>query len=86
MPVLIDIDQHDHHLFARAIPKGYFDAKAEGILTTFRREAVTNRSPEFFAGFPTDRLAKDVRNVWQSPATRIYRNWLLYLEAQRVER
>jgi homoserine O-succinyltransferase len=68
------------------IPKGYFDAKAEDILTTFRRGAITNRSPEFFAGFPTDRLAKDVRNVWQSPARRIYRNWLLYLEAQRVER
>jgi homoserine O-succinyltransferase len=68
------------------IPKGYFDTEAEDILTTFRHEAITNRSPEFFAVFPTDRLAKDVRNVWQSPAKRIYRNWLLYLEAQRVER
>jgi homoserine O-succinyltransferase/O-acetyltransferase len=68
------------------IPKGYFDAKAEDILTAFRRGAITNRGPEFFAGFPTDRLAKDVRNVWQSSATRIYRNWLRYLEAQRVER
>jgi homoserine O-succinyltransferase len=68
------------------IPKGYFDAKAEDILTVFRRGAITNRSPEFFAGFPTDRLAKDVRNVWLRPARRIYHNWLLYLEAQRVER
>jgi homoserine O-succinyltransferase/O-acetyltransferase len=68
------------------IPKGYFDAKAEEILTAFRRGAITNRGPEFFAGFPTDRLAKDVRNVWQSSARRIYRNWLLYLEAQRAER
>jgi homoserine O-succinyltransferase/O-acetyltransferase len=68
------------------IPKGYFDAEAEEILTAFRRGAMTNRSPEFFAGFPTDRLAKDVRNVWQSTARRIYRNWLLYLEARRAER
>ena len=68
------------------IPKGYFDEKAEDILTTFRRGAITNRSPEFFAGFPTDLLAKDVRNVWQSSARRLYRNWLLYLEAQRVKR
>jgi homoserine O-succinyltransferase/O-acetyltransferase len=52
----------------------------------FRNGAIKNRSPELFASFPTDRLAKDVRNVWQSPARRIYRNWLLYLEAQRVER
>jgi homoserine O-succinyltransferase/O-acetyltransferase len=68
------------------IPKGYFDAEAEKILTAFQRGAITNRSPEFFAGFPTDRLTKNVRNVWQSPARRIYRNWLLYLEAQRAER
>ena len=68
------------------IPKGYFNSEAEQILTTFRRGAITNRSPEFFAGFPTDRLAKDVRNVWQSSARRIYRNWLLYLEARRAER
>jgi homoserine O-succinyltransferase/O-acetyltransferase len=68
------------------IPKGYFDAKAEEILTAFQRGAIMNRRPEFFAGFPTDRLAKDVRNVWLSPARRIYRNWLLYLEAQRAER
>jgi homoserine O-succinyltransferase len=67
------------------IPKGYFDAKAEDILTVFQSGAIKNRSPEFFASFPTDRLAKDVRNVWQSPARRIYRNWLLYLEARRVE-
>jgi homoserine O-succinyltransferase len=68
------------------IPKGYFDTKAEEILTAFRRGAITHRDPEFFAGFPTDWLAKDVRNVWQSSAKRIYRNWLLYLEAQRAER
>lgn len=68
------------------IPKGYFDTEAEDILTAFRHRAITNRSPAFFGGFPTDRLAKDVRNVWQSPARRIYRNWLLYLKAQRVER
>jgi homoserine O-succinyltransferase/O-acetyltransferase len=68
------------------IPKGYFDVEAEEILTAFRREAMTNRCPEFFAGFPTDRLAKDVRNVWQSSSRRIYRNWLLYLQARRVER
>jgi homoserine O-succinyltransferase/O-acetyltransferase len=67
-------------------PKGYFDAKAEAILTGFRRGAITNRGPEFFAGFPTDQLAKDVKNLWQSSARRLYRNWLLYLEAHRVER
>jgi len=59
------------------------DGRAEDILTVFRRGAITNRGPEFFAGFPTDQLAKDVRNLWQSSARRLYRNWLLYLKAQR---
>jgi homoserine O-succinyltransferase/O-acetyltransferase len=68
------------------IPTGYFDAEAEDILALFQYGAITKRSPEFFAAFPTNRLAKDVRNVWQSSAKRIYRNWLLYLEGQRAER
>ena len=68
------------------IPKGYFDAESEAILTAFRLGAITNRGAEFFAGFPTERLANDVRNVWQSTARRIYRNWLLYMEARRAER
>ena len=68
------------------IPKGYFGAEAEGILAVFQRGATTTRSPEFFASFPTNRLVKDVKNVWQSSARRIYRNWLLYLEGQRAER
>ena len=68
------------------IPKGYFDAESEAILTAFRLGAIANRGPEFFAGFPTERLANDVRNVWQSTARRIYRNWLLYMEARRAER
>jgi homoserine O-succinyltransferase/O-acetyltransferase len=68
------------------IPKGYFDTEAEGILTAFQRGAISNRSLEFFAGFPTDRLAKRVRNVWRPAAMRIYRNWLLYREAGRSGR
>jgi homoserine O-succinyltransferase len=68
------------------IPKGYFDAEAEEILTAFRREAVSNRGPELIAGFPADRLAKNVRNVWRPAAKRIYHNWLLFLEANRAGR
>ena len=56
------------------IPRGYFDTEAEGILAAFRRKALSDRRPEFFASFPTDRLAKDLRNVWHQPARRIYRN------------
>ncbi len=69
-----------------AIPRGYFGKRAEEILAAFEQEALSNRRPEFFAGFPADRLAKDLRNVWRQPAKRIYRNWLLYLASQRARR
>jgi homoserine O-succinyltransferase len=68
------------------IPSGYFEREAEEILTAFRRKALSDRRPEFFANFPTDRLAKDLRNVWHQPARRIYRNWLLYMASQRAGR
>jgi homoserine O-succinyltransferase len=66
------------------IPRGYFDAEAEEILTAFRRKALSDRRREFFADFPADELAKDLRNVWHPQATRIYRNWLLYIASQRA--
>src|SRR5580692_5795698 len=68
------------------IPRGYFDTEAEEILIAFRRKALSDRSPELFADFPADQLAKDLRNAWHPPARRIYRNWLLYMASQRAGR
>ena len=68
------------------IPTGYFDTEAEEILTAFRQKAISDRCPEFFAGFPADRLAKDLKNLWHPTAERIYRNWLLYMASQRAGR
>ncbi|WP_083519208.1 homoserine O-succinyltransferase MetA [Bradyrhizobium jicamae] len=68
------------------IPRGYFDTAAEEILTTYRRKALSDRCPEFFADFPADYLARDLRNVWQPPARHIYRNWLLYMASLRTGR
>ena len=66
------------------IPRGYFDTEAEEILIAFQREALSDRRREFFADFPADRLAKDLRNVWHPPARHIYRNWLRYMASQRA--
>lgn len=68
------------------IPSGYFDKEAEETLTALREEALSDRRPELFTGFPADRLAKNLRNVWQPSARRIYRNWLVYMASQRVRR
>jgi homoserine O-succinyltransferase/O-acetyltransferase len=68
------------------IPTGYFDTEAEAILTAFRQKAISDRCPEFFADFPADHLAKDLKNAWHPTAKRIYRNWLLYMASQRAGR
>src|ERR1700736_4237489 len=68
------------------IPGGFLIREAEGALTAFRRKALSDRSPELFTDFPADQAAKDLRNVWQPPAKRIYRNWLLYMALQRAGR
>jgi homoserine O-succinyltransferase len=67
------------------IPRGYFDTEAEEILTAYRRKALSDRHPEFFADFP-GQVAKDLRNVWHPSARRIYRNWLQYMASQRAGR
>jgi homoserine O-succinyltransferase/O-acetyltransferase len=68
------------------IPRGYFSAEAEQTLTAFRQKALSDRCPEFFASFPADQLAKNLRNNWRRPARRLYRNWLLYMASRRAER
>lgn len=68
------------------IPRGYLNEGAEKMLTAFRQKALSDRSPELFADFPADQLAKDLSNVWRLPAQRIYRNWLRYIVLQRARR
>ena len=68
------------------LPRGYFNRDAEEILIDFKREAISDRRPEFFASFPVDRLAQDLRNTWHPAAKRIYRNWIRYLSSQKMRR
>jgi homoserine O-succinyltransferase len=68
------------------IPSGYFDIKSERIMIDFRAKALSERRPELLADFPTDQMAKDLQNVWRRTARRIYRNWLSYMETQRIGR
>ncbi|MGF6313240.1 homoserine O-succinyltransferase [Bradyrhizobium sp. i1.8.4] len=69
-----------------SVPRGYFGAAAEAMLTDYRRKAVSDRCAEYFAGFPADQLAKGLRNAWHPAAKRVYRNWLLYMASQRAGR
>jgi homoserine O-succinyltransferase/O-acetyltransferase len=68
------------------MPQGYFSPGDEEALASFERQARLNRRPEILNAFPVERLAGDLRNTWRSAAKRIYRNWILYLSSQKVQR
>jgi homoserine O-succinyltransferase len=68
------------------MPKGYFDDQSEQLLADFRRRAFSDRCNELLARFPVERVAANLKNTWHSAATRIYRNWVLYMSARRARR
>jgi hypothetical protein len=67
------------------MPKGYFDADAEDLLTAFQRHALSDRRIEVFGSFPVDTVATNLKNSWRSAAICIYRNWITYL-SRRADR
>jgi len=68
------------------MPQGYFDDATVEALTVLRERALVNRREEVLADFPTALAAGTVTNTWRTTATRVYRNWLLYLSAQKGAR
>ena len=65
------------------MPRGYFDEDTVDALTAVRERALSDRREELLADFPTALLAGKVTNTWRSAAARVYRNWLLYMCAQK---
>jgi homoserine O-succinyltransferase/O-acetyltransferase len=68
------------------MPRGYFDDDTVDILTAVRERALSDRREELLADFPITLVAGKVRNTWHSAAVCVYRNWLLYLCAQKDRR
>jgi len=66
-----------------AMPQGYFDRDTVDRLTALRERFLSNRHDELPADFTTALVAARVRNTWRSAGTSFYRNWLLYLCAQK---
>ncbi len=67
-----------------AMPMGYFDGEATKLLGAFRERALLNRRSELLGEFPVDRAARNLRVSWRTTATRIYRNWMLYVLARKA--
>src|SRR6266704_3120357 len=68
------------------MPRGYFDEETVGALTAVRARALSERREGLLEEFPSALLAGRVTNTWRPAAARVYRNWLLYLCAQKDRR
>jgi hypothetical protein len=67
------------------MPHGYFDVSASRFLEDFRQAATNNPADEILMQFPEAAVAATVQNTWVKTATRVYRNWLEYLNAKKSE-
>jgi len=68
------------------MPRGYFDDDTVAALSAIRERALSDRREKLLAEFPTDIAAGRVTNTWGPAAARVYRNWLLYMCAQKGRR
>jgi homoserine O-succinyltransferase len=68
------------------MPQGYFDEDTARALAAVRERIQGDRREESLADFPTARVAATLTNTWRPAAACVYRNWLLYLRAQKQQR
>jgi homoserine O-succinyltransferase/O-acetyltransferase len=68
------------------MPHGYFDQETVETLSALRQRALVDRREELLADFPTAMAAGKVKNTWRTTAENLYRNWLLYIRAQKEQR
>jgi homoserine O-succinyltransferase/O-acetyltransferase len=69
-----------------SMPEGYFDEDTVKGLIALREQARSDRREGLLADFPDALVAGNVTNTWRSTATCVYRNWLLYIRAQKNRR
>ena len=67
------------------MPEGYFDQETVEALNALQERALLDRREELLAAFPTAMAAGKVTNTWRSTAQNLYRNWLVYIRAQKQE-
>jgi homoserine O-succinyltransferase len=67
------------------MPLDYFDEEAANELRCLQERALTTRSMELLKAFPTA-VGQRLQDPWRATAIRIYRNWLLFLSAQKDSR
>jgi homoserine O-succinyltransferase len=65
------------------MPCGYFGETATAALMAFRTNALQQRRKSLIAEFPMALAQKDLLGSWQTPASRLYANWLSYLAERK---
>jgi homoserine O-succinyltransferase/O-acetyltransferase len=68
-----------------AVPQGYIDDVATGVLAAFRKLALSRRREDLLADFPTALVEGRLRPMSGSAAARVYGNWLSHLVAQKAQ-
>jgi homoserine O-succinyltransferase len=69
-----------------AMPQGYFDKDTADALTTMREKAISGSREDLLEDLTNAVEAARVASTWRSTATRVYRNWLEYICAQKERR
>ena len=73
------------HLHYPALPRGYLSAEATALLAEFREQALARRSAALLESFPFATVAAGLENTWRSSALAMYRNWLSFINARRLQ-
>jgi homoserine O-succinyltransferase/O-acetyltransferase len=68
-----------------SFPKNYFDEHVSNLLSAFREAAMACRDERLMDHFPEAQFNGSLRSTWQSSASRLYRNWMEWLEDGRTE-
>jgi len=67
------------------MPDGYFGTEARKVLNQFRQSALSHGTEDVMTAFPEEFLFKHLQNTWRSSATRIYGNWMRYVQSRKNE-
>jgi homoserine O-succinyltransferase/O-acetyltransferase len=68
------------------MPENYFDAAEVELLSRFRDRALIERSDALIGDFPAVAARRNSADKWQSPATSVFRTWLLQIAEDQAGR
>jgi homoserine O-succinyltransferase len=67
------------------LPRGYLSDEASAMLAELREQALASRSATRLESFPFAAVAAGLKNRWRAAAVAMYRNWLSFVSAGRVD-